>query len=332
MVMSFRALVVNKTEQNFKLGIEQLRLDDLPEGEVLIKVVYSSLNYKDGLVCIPEGKVARRYPLVPGMEMTGIVIESSSPNFKPGDEVMAGDASEIGIARHGGYSEYARIPAKLVYARPAGLNMREAIIIGGGLTGLMALWRLEQNGLRPENGPVLITGATGGVGSMAVSLFAQRGYTVVASTGKLAETPYLKSLGASKVISREEVSGESQRPLEQELWAGSVDNVGGSTLAYLMRTTKKGGSIAAIGVTGGPTLNATVFPFILRGVNILGIDMPSCPVETRQELWHQLAGSFTWERVIDQVAQEIRLEELPAAVKAILGGKTRGRTIVRLSD
>jgi putative YhdH/YhfP family quinone oxidoreductase len=333
MAKAFQALVVNKNGQDFKLGLERLQFDDLPEGEVLIKVVYAALNYKDALVCIPDGKVARRYPLVPGMEMAGIVVESSNPNFKPGDEVVAGDANEIGIARHGGYSEYARIPARSVDARPAGLNMRQAITIkGAGLTALMALSRLEQNGLRPENGPVLVTGASGGVGSVAVSLFAQRGYTVVASTGKLAEAPYLESLGASKVISREEVSGEGQRPLEQELWAGSVDNVGGSTLAYLTRTTKKGGSIAAIGVTGGPNFNATVFPFILRGVNLLGIDLPSCSAEMRQELWHRLASDFTWERVLGQIIREISLEELPAAIKAILGGRTRGRIIIRMPD
>ncbi len=333
MIHPFRALVVNKTEQTFKLGIEQLRLDDLPKGEVLVKVVYSALSYKDGLVCIPDGKVARSYPLVPGMELAGIVLESSSPNFKPGDEVMAGDYNEIGIARHGGYSEYARIPARLVYARPEGLKMQEAITLSGaGLTALLALLRLEQNGLRPENGPVLVTGATGSVGSVAVSLFSQRGYSVVASTGKIEEKPYLESLGANKVISREEVSGEGQRPLEQELWAASVDSVGGSTLAYLTRTTKKGGSIAAIGLTGGSSFKGTVFPFILRGVNLLGIDMPSCSIETQQELWHQLASSFSWERVIAQIGREIRLEELPAAIEAILGGKTRGRTIVRLSD
>lgn len=332
MIDTFRALVVNKTEQTFTLGIEQLKLSDLPEGEVLVKVVYSTLNYKDGLVCSPDGKVARRYPLVPGMEIAGIVVESSSPDFKPGDEVMAGDYNEIGITRHGGYSEYARIPARVLYARPSGFSLQEAIINVAGLAALMALMRLEQNGLRPENGPVLVTGATGNVGSLAVSLFSQRGYTVVASTGKMAERDYLTRLGASQIINREEIAKESPRPLESELWAGSVDNVGGSTLAYLTRTTKKGGSIAAIGLTGGANLKATVYPFILRGINLLGIDMPSCPPSLRQQLWEQLANDFDLHGVAEQIKHEIKLEELPEAVNDILNGKIRGRTLIKLAN
>ncbi len=330
MVEIFRALVANKTEEGFKLEIQELGLSDLPEGEVMVKVLFSALNYKDGLVCIPGGNVARRYPLVPGMELAGVVVASSSPAFKPGDEVFAGDYNEIGIDRHGGYSEYARIPARLVYPRPSGFNLKETITLGGAaLSTALALTRLEQNGLRPENGPVLVTGATGSVGSIAISLFSQRGYTVVASTGKMAETAYLEKLGASKVISRDEAVADSQRPLEQELWAGSIDTVGGSTLAYLTRTTRKGGSIAAIGLTSGTSFKATVYPFILRGINLLGIDLPSCPRERRLELWQELADSFTLTPLAAQIAHEISLEEIPAAVETILAGKTRGRVIVK---
>jgi putative YhdH/YhfP family quinone oxidoreductase len=328
---TFRALVASKTEQDFKLEVKQLHLADLPEGEVLVKVLYSGLSYKDGLVCSPDGKVARRYPLVPGMELAGVVVASTSPAFKAGDEVMAGDYNEIGISRHGGYSEYARVPAHLLYPRPTGFSLKEAItLIGGGLTAMLALTQLEQNGLRPDKGPVLITGASGGVGSVAVSLFSQRGYRVVASTGKASESAYLKRLGASEILSREEVSRESPRPLETEVWAGSVDNVGGTTLAYLTRTIKKGGSIAAIGLTGGANFKATVYPFLLRGINLLGIDLPSCPFERRQELWHQLTTDFDLHQLAEQIQREITLEEVPAAVEAILQGKLRGRTLIKV--
>ncbi len=328
---TFRALVVDSQEQAFSLGIKRLSLSDLPVGEVLIKVIYSGLNYKDALVCCPDGKVARRYPLVPGMEIAGVVVESDSTEFNPGDQVMAGDYNEIGISRHGGFSEYARVPARLLYSLPEGFTLKESIAIGGnGLSALLALRRLEQNGLKPENGPVLITGATGGVGSLAVSLFSQRGYRVAASSGKATESDYLKELGASEIISREEAAAVPGRPLEAERWAGSVDTVGGATLAYLSRTTKKGGSIAAIGLTGGAAFQATVYPFILRGINLLGIDMPSCPKDLRQELWKQLAESFELGSMVKKFAREISLEELPAAVANILKGNIRGRIIVRM--
>jgi acrylyl-CoA reductase (NADPH) len=331
MSTAFRAFVVNKTEEGFSADLKELTLADLPPGEVLIKVAYSSVNYKDGLASIPEGRVVRSYPFVPGVDLAGVVAESSDSRFKPGDEVLA-TSYELGVSHYGGYSEYARVNADWVVPLPTGLTLKEAMALGtAGFTAALAVHQLEKNGLQPQNGPVLVTGATGGVGSIGISILRALGYTVAASTGKSSEHDYLKELGASEILSREETSAESNRPLEKERWAGSLDSVGGTTLAYLIRTTKYAGSIAAYGNTSGPNLSITVFPFILRAVKLLGIDSVNCPMELRRQLWGRLAGDYKPRHLLDMIGHEASLEELPQALATILKGDTRGRTIIKMS-
>jgi len=315
------------------MGTQWLSLQDLPPGEVLIQVAYAAVNYKDALVCIPKGGVARAYPLVPGLELTGAGVTSTDPRFHPGDSVLAYDfGGAQGISRHGGYSEYARVPGDFVFPLPAGLSFKQAHVLSAGVTVAMGLRELEKNGLTPQSGPVLVTGATGGVGSLAVSLLSRRGYTVAASTGKPDAQDYLRQLGASEILSREETSAESTRPLESERWAGSIDTVGGATLAYLMRTTKKGGAIAAIGVAGGAAFRATVFPLVLRGIKVLGIDMPSTSLHTRRELWEEVIGERSLLSSVDSIVSEVTLEDIPRVTRAMLGGQTRGRILVRPSE
>jgi acrylyl-CoA reductase (NADPH) len=331
MSTAFRAFVVNKTEEGFSADLKELTQADLPPGEVLIKVAYSSVNYKDGLASIPEGRVVRSYPFVPGVDLAGVVAESSDSRFKPGDEVLA-TSYELGVSHYGGYSEYARVNADWVVPLPTGLTLKEAMALGtAGFTAALAVHQLEKNGLQPQNGPVLVTGATGGVGSIGISILRALGYTVAASTGKSSEHDYLKELGASEILSREETSAESNRPLEKERWAGSLDSVGGTTLAYLIRTTKYAGSIAAYGNTSGPNLSITVFPFILRAVKLLGIDSVNCPMEVRRQLWGRLAGDYKPRHLLDMIGHEASLEDLPQALATILKGDTRGRTIIKMS-
>ncbi len=328
-IAPFRAFVVNKTESSFETGLKDLTLDDLPTGEVLIKVAYSGVNYKDGLATLPNGAVARKYPLVPGVDLAGTVVESEDGRFRAGDEVIV-TSYNLGVAHHGGFSQYARVPAAWVVPMPRGLNSREAMILGtAGFTAALALHRLEVNGLTPESGPVLVTGATGGVGSMAVAMMAGAGYTVTASTGKESEHQYLRDLGASEILSRAEVGAESNRPMEKERWAGSVDSVGGSTLAYLVRTTKTNGAIAAIGLTGGNALNTTVYPFILRGVSLLGIDSATCPMALRLDLWERIAEKLKPKNIDSIVEREASLDEIPDVVAQILKGGVRGRILIK---
>lgn len=330
---SFRAFVVNRTAERFQMGIQTLEQSDLPQGDVLIRVAYAAVNYKDALVCIPNGNVARAYPLVPGLELAGAVVESTDPRFQPGDAVTASDFGRTqGVSRHGGYSEYARVPGDFIFPLPARVDYKQGLVLSAGITAAMALRQLETNGLTPEKGPVLVTGATGGVGSLAVRLLSMRGYTVAASTGKPDAEDYLRRLGAGEILSRAETEADSARPLETERWAGSIDTVGGATLAYLMRTTTKGGGIAAIGVAGGAAFQATVYPFILRGVNVLGIDMPSTPREVRRELWEEVIHETGALGLGDVMVTEVSLEDIPSVTQAMLGGQTRGRILVRLNE
>ncbi|MBA2393086.1 MAG: acryloyl-CoA reductase [Ktedonobacteraceae bacterium] len=324
----FRAFVVAKTGEEFSAGFKELTREELPAGEVLIRVAYSSVNYKDGLASIAEGKVVRNYPLVPGIDMAGIVAESSDARFKEGDPVIA-TSYELGMSHSGGYSEYARVPAGWVVPLPGGLSLKEAMIIGtAGLTVGLSLHQMEKLGLKPENGPVLVTGATGGVGSVGISILKKRGYTIAASTGKASEHAYLQKLGATEILGRDETAAESRRPMEKERWAGSLDSVGGSTLSYLIRTTKYGGSIAAYGNTGGGNVATTIYPFILRGINLLGIESANCPMELRQQIWQHLASDYRPD--LETIAHEVAFEELPQALATILKGGTKGRVVVRV--
>lgn len=329
--MSYRALVVRKSDEDFSVGIESCEESFLPEGEVTIRVEWSSVNYKDGLACTPNGRVVRSYPMVPGVDLAGVVEASTDARFSPGDPVVV-TGYDVGVAHHGGFAELARIPADWVMPLPAGLTTKEAMAIGtAGFTAALSVVALEEHGLQPSNGPVIVTGATGGVGSTAVSILAQLGYTVAGSTGKAAEHAFLRDLGASEILSREEVSAESKRPLESERWAAAVDPVGGATTAYLLRTMKYGGAIALSGLTGGSTLNTTVFPLILRNVSLLGIDSVACPMERRAAVWARLGSDLKPHGLLDSIAVETDLDGVQAVAADILQGKIRGRTLVRLS-
>jgi acrylyl-CoA reductase (NADPH) len=325
----FMALVVHKSETDFTLGIKNVSFNELPAGEVLIKVAYSSINYKDGLTSIPDGKIVRSYPFIPGIDLAGVVVSSEDPRYKEGDQVIA-TSYEIGVSHYGGYSEYARIPADWIVPLPQNLSLKEAMIYGtAGLTAALSVQRLEENGLTPEKGKVLVTGATGGVGSIAVGILAKRGYDVVASTGKSSERDYLHKLGAKEVVSREEVYNGKIKALDKQLWAGCVDPVGGESLAAVLSKILYNGSVAVSGLTGGGNVPATVFPFILRGINLLGIDSVYCPMDVRKPLWERMANDFKPE-VLNSISKEISLEELPQTLPIILQGQARGRFIVKI--
>lgn len=326
---NFKALVVDKTETDFTVGIKTISYNALPAGEVLIKVAYSGINYKDGLASIPEGKIVRSYPFVPGIDLAGVVVSSEDPRYSEGDQVIA-TSYEIGVSHYGGYSEYARIPADWIVPLPENLTLKEAMIYGtAGLTAALSVQRLEENGLSPEKGKVLVTGATGGVGSIAVAILAKRGYEVAASTGKASEHNYLHKLGANEVVSRDEVYNGKLKALDKQLWAGAVDPVGGESLAAILSKIHYNGSVAVSGLTGGGNVPTTVFPFILRGINLLGIDSVNCPMPVRQQLWQRMADDFK-PNVLDLISKEIRLEELPQTLPILLQGQARGRYIVKI--
>lgn len=327
----FKTLIVDKKGEDVELSMQERTLSDLPAGEVTIRVAYSSFNYKDALACIATGKVAQKYPLVPGIDLAGEVVESTEPRFNSGDQVLV-TSYDLGVSHDGGLSEFARVPAQWVVPLPPGLTLKGAMVLGtAGFTAGLSVLRMEANGLSPERGPVLVTGATGGVGSVAVALLSRKGYEVAASTGKSAEADYLKGLGAGDILGREEVSAESKKPMEKGRWAGAVDPVGGATLAYLIRTMKYGGTIANCGLTGGTNVNTTVFPFILRAVSLLGIDSVYCPMETRLQVWNLLAAAAGEGDWLESIANEASLDEVQGLVEQILKGGVRGRTVVRVS-
>lgn len=328
--MGYRAIVVEKQGDAVSVSTKQLSESDLPPGEVTIKVEWSSINYKDGLALSPTGRVLRSYPMVPGVDLAGTVLESSDSRFAKGSHVVV-TGYDLGVAHPGGFAELARVPADWVLPLPAGMTTKEAMALGtAGMTAAMSVEALEHNGLRPDQGPVLVTGSTGGVGSTAVNMLAQLGYTVAGSTGKASEHDFLRSLGATEILSREDVSAESARPLEAERWAGAVDPVGGPTTAYLIRTMKYGGGIAVSGLTGGTAVATTVFPFILRGVSVLGIDSVMCPMAKRRHVWERMGRDLKPKGLLDSIAVETDLDGVAAVCADILQGKVKGRTVVRL--
>ncbi|RAU99524.1 acryloyl-CoA reductase [Paenibacillus sp. YN15] len=331
MTAEFQALEVNKGEA-FTIGIRSLTLDDLPQGEVLIKVAYSSVNYKDGLASIPDGNIVRNYPFIPGIDLSGYVVSSTDARFQEGQKVLA-TGYGIGVSHFGGYSEYARLPAEWVVPLPEGLSLREAMIYGtAGFTAALSIKHLEEKGVSPEKGKVLVTGASGGVGGAAVAMLAQKGYTVVAGTGRSEEAGYLRELGASEVLSREEIyAGGSVKPLDKQLWQAAVDPVGGAQLAAVLSRIAYRGAVAVSGLTGGTAVPASVLPFILRGVSLLGIDSVMCPAAEREELWKLMANSWKPEQLDKLVNREVTLAELPQTLADILRSATRGRVLVRLA-
>lgn len=323
-----RAFLVGNGDGGWQRRVGGVALADLGAGDVLVEVHWSGINFKDGLASSETGRVARLDPLVPGIDLAGVVVEPGASGLPAGTEVLA-HGYDLGVAHHGGYAQLARVPADWIVPMPAGLSTRTAMLVGtAGFTAAMSVAALEAHGLRPGDGPVLVTGATGGVGSMAVGMLAARGHEVVAGTGKATEADWLRSLGAADVLGRDELAPESGRPLEKERWAGAVDCVGGNTLTHILRTLRYGGSVAASGLTGGVSLPTTVHPFILRGVNLLGIDSVQVPIGPRRALWDRIGADLkpAWLDSLD--AEEIGLEALPAALDRILAGGMRGRVLV----
>lgn len=323
-----RAFVAGHIDQSWQRRVVDLPLADLGPGEVLVRVSYSGINYKDGLASSEKGRVARLDPIVPGIDLAGVVEESTHPDVAVGSVVLA-HGYDLGVAHHGGYATHARVPADWVVPMPDGLDARTAMLVGtAGYTAAMSVAALEQHGLTPGDGPVLVTGASGGVGSMAIGMLAARGHEVVASTGKLEEAEWLRGLGATDVIDRATLTPESPRPLDKEHWAGAVDCVGGATLAHVLRTTRYGGSVAASGLTGGSDLPTTVLPFILRGVNLLGIDSVQNPIGPRRALWQRIGSDLkpSWLDTID--AAVVGFDALSDQLDRILAGSMRGRVLV----
>ncbi len=309
----------------------EMTLDELDPGEVVIRVVYSSVNYKDALAATGAGKVIRRFPCIGGVDAAGVVESSQDERFKPGDEVIV-TGYDMGVAHDGGFAEYVRVPSDWVVLLPQGLSLFEAMALGtAGFTAVLSIHRLEQNDLKPENGKVIVTGATGGVGSLAILMLAQLGYHVVALTGKDSEHEYLKSLGASEILPRNEIDLNSTRPLEQAQWAGALDAVGGTTLSWLTRTMRQNGAIASFGNAGGAELHATVYPFILRGVRLIGIDSAATAMPLREKIWQRLAKDLH-PSLLERVAQPISFPQLPEAFQKMLQGQSRGRVVVKIAD
>lgn len=325
---AFRAFRIHNENNVIRGAVVDATVDELSPGEVLIRAAYSSVNYKDALAGTGTGKILRRFPLIGGIDVAGAVESSTDDRFRPGDDVLV-TGYDLGVQHDGGYAGFVRVPADWVVPLPAGLTLFDAMALGtAGFTAGLALHRLEQNGLRPGQGPVIVTGATGGVGSIAVGALARLGYDVTAFTGKDDQHDYLRGLGAKAIVSRHTVD-MGTRPLEKAVWAGAVDAVGGATLAWLTRTTDYWGSIASTGLTGGIDLQTTVMPFILRGVSLLGIDSVMCPMPVRREVWRRLATDMKPD--LAAVATIITLDDLPAAFATLLEGRARGRFVVRIA-
>ncbi|OBK35414.1 quinone oxidoreductase [Mycobacterium sp. 1245111.1] len=325
----FQALIARKQEDRIETQVETLDTSELPPGEVLVKVHYSSVNYKDALAVTPKGAVVREYPIVPGIDLTGEVVESDSDDFAVGELVLA-HGYDIGTARHGGYAEYARIPADWV-VKLGSLSPHEGAAIGtAGFTAAMSVAALQRHGITPDDGPIVVTGATGGVGSVSIDLLSAAGFHVVASTGKPEAADRLKALGAAEVIGRlPEDPDAKPRPLGKTRWAGAVDCVGGATLADVLSTVRYGGAVAASGLTGGAGLQTTVMPFILRGVALLGIDSVQWPIAARRELWAALGGSSK-PRHLSDVVHDVAVKDVTEVLDQVRAGKFLGRAVVRV--
>jgi len=326
----FRAYRIDQDNGKVVAGFTTLNVDDLSDGDVVIGVSHSTINYKDALAATGAGRILRKFPLVGGIDLAGTVVSSESADFTAGDPVLVNGCG-LSETRDGGYAEYARVPAECVIPIPAGMDAAAAMQIGtAGFTAALAIHRMEQNGQRPENGPVVVTGATGGVGSIAVDMLAARGYEVVALTGKAEQADYLTAIGARRVLLRAEVDF-GKRPMEKAEWAGGVDNLGGEALTWLTRTVGYGGNIASIGLAASHELNTTVLPFILRAVCLLGINSVDTPRDLRVAVWQRI-GSDLKPRHLDRIAaRTIGFDELPGAFQAYIDGNVSGRTVVRIA-
>lgn len=329
---TFKAFLVTKAEHHhFTQNVVERVVDDLPQADVLIRVHYSSLNYKDALSATGHPGVTQKFPHVPGIDAAGVVVSSTVPQLQPDQPVIV-TGFDLGMNTWGGFGEYIRVPGDWVVPLPLGLSLRESMILGtAGFTAALCVHALEQNGITPSSGDVLVTGATGGVGSIAVSILSKLGYSVVASTGKSAHHDFLKSLGAASIVDRAEVEDKSGKSLLKERWAGAVDTVGGNTLATVMKATKYDGCITACGLVGGADLVTTVYPFILRGVRLIGIDSVQCPMHRRLRIWQKLAAEWKPDH-LNVIASTVGLSELPAQINTILQGQSVGRILVSLIE
>ena len=326
---TFRAYRIFEEDGKSAGRFVNLSLDDLDPGEVVVQTQYSSVNYKDALAATGAGKVIRRFPCVGGIDVAGIVSSSSDTRFKVGDAVLV-TGYDMGVARDGGYAEFVRVPADWVVPLPQGLTLYEAMALGtAGFTAALAIHRLEQNELSPEQGKVIVTGATGGVGSLAVNMLSQLGYQVVAVTGKDSEHEFLKSIGANEILSRSSIDLTGKRPLEKPQWAGALDSVGGEMLSWLARTMQQEAAIASFGNAAGVELHTTVFPFILRGVKLLGVDSAATLMPLRKQIWQRLATDLR-PQLLNQIAHTVPFADLPEVFPKMLRGETHGRTVIEI--
>lgn len=325
---SFPCYMVRKDANgNVAAQTETITLGDLPPGDVTIRVAYSSLNYKDALATQGHPGVVRTLPHVPGIDCAGTVVASTSPDYHPGDVVLV-TGYELGASHWGGFAEFVRVPAEWIVQLPSGLTVRDAMIYGtAGFTAAQCVTAIVERGITPDRGPVLVTGATGGVGSLSVAILAKLGYEVEALTGKREHHEWLRRLGAGKIVDRDVLSDDSNQPLLSARWTAAVDTIGGGPLATILRSLQHRGCVAACGLVAGTELNTTVYPFILRGVTLAGIDSAKCPRPERMQMWEKLAGAWRVAQ-LDDIADEITLDELPDRVKKILAGQIVGRTIV----
>ncbi len=327
---TYQALVVDQQNDEVFTEIRSRRIEELPEGELLVRVHYSSVNYKDALACTKGGNVVRHYPFIPGIDLAGVVVRSRSDAFQEGEEVFA-TGYELGVTHEGGFGGYASIPAAWAMHVPQGLTLMETMMLGtAGLTAALSVAALQANGIQPASGPILVTGASGGVGSLSAGMLAKLGYEVTASTGKPDMRERLLRLGAAKVVDRAAVLGDTAaaRPLQKQVWAGAVDSVGGSVLAAILSQLRYGGVVAASGLTGGTVLPTTVLPFILRGVRLIGIDSVYAETDVRRRMWERMASSYRIDGLAD-ICTVIPLNGVPEAVHAAMRGESRGRVVVR---
>ncbi|MBC1487018.1 acryloyl-CoA reductase [Listeria seeligeri] len=326
---SFQALFIEKEEQDTSLHFRDTTIDELPENDVTIEVHYSGINYKDGLAVLPDGKIVSEYPFIPGIDASGVVVETKSDRFQVGDEVIV-TSYDFGVSYFGGYSEFIRVPADWVVPLPAGLSLKEAMILGtAGFTAALSVDALEFSGVTPTDGKIAVSGATGGVGSLSSAILSKRNYQVVASSNKADAAEFLQKFGVSEVVTREAFQPEKIRALDKQLFAGAIDCVGGKPLAYLLTAVQYGGAVTTCGMSAGGKLDTTVFPFILRGIQLFGIDSVLCPMPKRERIWNRLATDYKLAN-LNELATEIPFSELPTALHQVMNGGVTGRYLVKI--